>query len=78
MPAKKPKHTAFTVAVSAMDETSGSLVLKVYVAMAPDPNAALDAVRAVAAPDAAAELSGTLSDRLASRLKLRAGEVRPI
>ncbi|MEH3146752.1 MAG: hypothetical protein PGN34_15705 [Methylobacterium frigidaeris] len=78
MPAKKPKHTAFTVAVSAQDESSGTVVLKVYVAMASDPGAALDAVRAVAAPDAATEISGTLSDRLAARLKLRSGEVRPI
>jgi hypothetical protein len=35
-------------------------------------------VRAVAAEEASVELSGTLSDRLTTRLKLRPGEVRPI
>ncbi len=77
MPAKKPKLTAFTVAVSAADDEAGAPGLRVYVAMASDPLAAVAAVQAVA-PQAAVELSGTLSDRLAARLKLRPGEVRPI
>ncbi len=77
MPAKKPKQTAFTVAVSAPDTGSQAPALRVYVAMATDPLAAVAAVQAVA-PEAAVELSGTLSDRLAARLKLRPGEVRPI
>ncbi|MGX7704394.1 hypothetical protein [Methylobacterium sp. Gmos1] len=77
MPAKKPKQTAFTVAVSAPDTGSAAPGLRVYVAMATDPLAAVAAVQAVA-PEAAVELSGTLSDRLAARLKLRPGEVRPI
>ncbi|MCF4125756.1 hypothetical protein [Methylobacterium sp. SyP6R] len=77
MPAKKPKQTAFTVAVSAADDGASALGLRVYVAMANDPLAAVAAVQAVA-PQAAVELSGTLSDRLAARLKLRPGEVRPI
>ncbi|KMO11618.1 hypothetical protein [Methylobacterium platani] len=77
MPAKKPKHTAFTVAVSAADDGASAPALRVYVAMATDPLAAVAAVQAVA-PEAAVELSGTLSDRLAARMKLKAGEVRPI
>ncbi|ACL60659.1 hypothetical protein [Methylobacterium nodulans] len=78
MPSKKPKQTAFTVAVSAPDEAAGAVALQLYVAMAPDASRAIEAVRAVATPDAAIELSGTLSDRLTTRLKLRPGEVRPI
>ncbi|QRE74723.1 hypothetical protein [Methylobacterium aquaticum] len=77
MPAKKPKQTAFTVAVSAADDGANAPGLRVYVAMASDPLAAVAAVQAVM-PQAAVELSGTLSDRLAARLKLRPGEVRPI
>ncbi|GJD47644.1 hypothetical protein OPKNFCMD_0352 [Methylobacterium crusticola] len=78
MPSKKAKQAAFTVAVSTVEDGSGAVALKVYVAMAPDAATALLAVQAVAPPEAAFELSGTLSDRLAARLKLRAGEVRPI
>ncbi|WP_018262936.1 hypothetical protein [Methylobacterium sp. WSM2598] len=78
MPAKNSKHIAYTVAVSAPADEAGSVALQVYVAMAPDAPRALAAVRAVAAPDAAVELNGTLSDRLTARLKLRPGEVRPI
>ncbi|TGE00746.1 hypothetical protein [Methylobacterium nonmethylotrophicum] len=77
MPAKKPKQTAFTVAVSAADDGASPPATRVYVAMAADPLAAVAAVQAVA-PEAAVELSGTLSDRLAARLRLRPGEVRPI
>lgn len=77
MPAKKPKQTAFTVAVSTADTGADAPGLRVYVAMATDPLAAVAAVQEVA-PEAAVELSGTLSDRLAARLKLRPGEVRPI
>ncbi|MFE1601666.1 hypothetical protein [Methylobacterium sp. ID0610] len=78
MPSKKPKETAFTVAVSAPEDAAGAPALQVYVAMALDAPRAVEAVRAVASPDAAVELSGTLSDRLTTRLKLRPGEVRPI
>jgi hypothetical protein len=74
---KKPKHTAFTVAVSAADDGTSAPALRVYVAMATDPLAAVATVQAMM-PEAAVELSGTLSDRLAARLKLKAGEVRPI
>ncbi len=77
MPPKKLKHTAFTVAVSAADDGASAPALRVFVAMATDPLAAVAAVQAVA-PEASVELSGTLSDRLAARLKLRPGEVRPI
>lgn len=76
-PVKKLKHTAFTVAVSAADDGTSAPALRVYVAMATDPLAAVAAVQAVM-PEAAVELSGTLSDRLAARLKLKPGEVRPI
>ncbi|WP_246101931.1 hypothetical protein [Methylobacterium terricola] len=75
--AKKPKHTAFTVAVSAADDGTSAPALRVYVAMATDPLAAVAIVQALM-PEAAIELSGTLSDRLAARLKLKPGEVRPI
>ncbi|NGM35268.1 hypothetical protein G4G93_15290 [Methylobacterium sp. DB0501] len=77
MAAKKPKHTAFTVAVSAADDGTSAPALRVYVAMATDPLAAVAAVQG-AVPEAAVELSGTLSDRLAARMKLKPGEVRQI
>ncbi|MBY0297880.1 MAG: hypothetical protein K2X71_17905 [Methylobacterium sp.] len=78
MASKKQKQTAFTVAVSAPDNGAAPVGLQVYVAMALDAARALEAVRAVAAAEASVELSGTLSDRLTTRLKLRPGEVRPI
>ncbi|MGY2051936.1 hypothetical protein [Methylobacterium sp. JK268] len=78
MPTKTSRQTAFTVAVSPASEVGGTLPLQVYVAMARDAAAAIEAVRAVTDPDATVELSGTLSDRLTARLKLRPDEVRPI
>jgi hypothetical protein len=74
MMAKKRKTIAFTLAVVS----GAGAGPRTFAVLAQDAPSAVRSVRAAVGSDCAVELCGGLSGRLAARLGLKAGEVRPV
>jgi hypothetical protein len=71
---KRMNPVAFTVAVGVKDGDG----VQIYAVLAVTARDAVEAVRAVVGGDPDIELCGHLSGKIASRLQLKPGEIRPI